>query len=348
MTDEFYMSRCLQLAKLGEGYTAPNPMVGAVLVHQQRIIGEGYHQRYGEAHAEVNCVNNVQEKDLSLVPQSTLYVSLEPCSHTGKTPPCTDLIIRMGIKKVVIGAVDSHKAVDGSGIRRLQAAGVDVRVNVLEKECHELNRRFYTFHEHGRPYIILKWAQTADGYIGTGTRDRLLISNEYTNRLVHKWRHEEAAILVGANTALADNPSLTNRLWVGKNPVRILLDAALRVPLSFKILDNQAQTIIFNAEKEAQESHLIYKKWDARSGLHSLLQMLRSMEIQSVFVEGGAHTLQSFIDAGVWDEARIISNPKLLAGKGVSAPALPASAYMAEQYSCMGDEIYIWKREENK
>src|SRR5258706_6298419 len=243
------MRRCLELATLGAGNVAPNPMVGAVLVYHGRIIGEGYHQKYGEAHAEPNSIASVKEEDRKLISQSTMYVSLEPCVHFGKTPPCADLIIKHKIPKVVIGCRDPFKEVNGRGIEKLKAAGVETEPGVLEKECKELNKRFFTFHTKHRPYIILKWAQTANGKMSGQGRDRLYISNEFTNRLVHKWRSEEAAILVGTNTALLDDPQLTTRLWTGNNLVRMVIDMDLKLPSSLRLFDDEASTIIFNTIK---------------------------------------------------------------------------------------------------
>lgn len=235
--DELYMQRCLQLAQLAAGHTAPNPMVGAVLVHDGVIIGEGYHKQYGGPHAEVNCINSVAEEHKHLIPSSFIYVSLEPCAHYGKTPPCADLIIRNKIPKVVVGCRDPFKQVDGKGIEKLVNAGIDVTVGVLEKECRQVNRRFFTFHTQHRPYVLLKWAQTGDGKIASYSEERLLISNDISNKLVHKWRSEEAAILVGTNTALMDNPSLTNRLWSGKSPIRLVIDMDLRLPKHLQLFN---------------------------------------------------------------------------------------------------------------
>ena len=234
------MYRCLQLAKLAAGYTAPNPMVGAVLVHSDRIIGEGYHKMYGAAHAEVNCIDSIGRDEKGLIAESTLYVSLEPCAHFGKTPPCTDLIIRSGIRKCIIACRDPFMEVNGKGIEKLVHAGVHVETGILEKEAIELNRRFFTFHTKHRPYVILKWAQTADSIIGTeagsnGDFERLLISNEYANRLTHQWRSSEAAIIVGTNTALQDNPALTTRLWPGPSPTRLVIDMKLSLPSSLQL-----------------------------------------------------------------------------------------------------------------
>lgn len=323
------MHRCLQLARLGAGHTAPNPMVGAVLVYDDRIIGEGWHQRFGEAHAEVNCLNSVRAADQGLIAKSTLYVSLEPCAHHGKTPPCADLVIGKKIPRVVIGCKDSYKEVDGRGIDRLKAAGVEVEVGVLEKDCLELNKRFFCFHQWQRPYIILKWAQTADGKIGakgSKPQERLLISNALTNRLVHQWRSEEAAILVGSGTALADDPLLTSREWPGKDALRLVIDRELKLPSTLHLLDGSLPTIVFNYQKKAQAGLLQYCSINkGEDELQQVLAILYRQRIQSVIVEGGAKLLQSFINAGLWDEARVITNTILEIGEGIEAPVLPAT-----------------------
>ena len=342
------MWRCLELARLGGGYTAPNPMVGAVLVYEDRVIGEGYHQVYGQAHAEVNCVNSVAAEDVPLISRSTLYVSLEPCAHFGKTPPCADLVIRMRIPKVVVGCRDPFPQVNGKGIEKLLAAGVEVSVGVLEAECKELNRRFFTFNTLHRPYIVLKWAQSANGRIAgatlghvsggsgvlsagrvgaaglaSGVGERVFISNEYTNRLVHKWRSEEAAILVGTRTALADDPSLTVRLWSGPDPIRLVIDKELTLPASLKLFDGSVRTIVFNMVKHDEGEKLSYYQLANDSSLvHQVCQALYQLKIQSVLVEGGAHLLQSFIDEGYWDEARVITNNELELPGGLPAPVL--------------------------
>lgn len=298
-------------------------MVGAVLVFEDRIIGEGYHMRYGQAHAEVNCIAAVKDEDRGLIPQSTIYVSLEPCAHFGKTPPCADLIIRERIPRVVVGCRDPFPLVDGKGIEKMRAAGISVEVGVLEKECIELNRRFFTFNTQHRPYIVLKWAQTMDGRMGALTGDRVLISNEYTNRLVHKWRSEEAAILVGTNTALLDDPALTVRLWKGPDPIRLVIDKDLRLPASLRLFDGQVRTVIFNLEKHEEQGNLQYYQLAGDSSLvHQLVVALHQLKIQSVLVEGGAALLQSFIDEGYWDEARIITNETLQIPGGLASPVL--------------------------
>ena len=326
------MQRCLQLAAMGAGQVAPNPMVGAVLVYEDSIIGEGYHEKYGEAHAEVNCINSIAEADKKFIAESTLYVSLEPCTHFGKTPPCADLIIENKIPKVVIGCRDSFEEVAGKGIERLKAAGVHVAVGILETECFELNKRFFTFHEKKRPYIILKWAQSCDGKIGGENGEIVFISNEFTNRLVHKWRTEEAAILVGTNTALLDDPVLTARLFTGKNPLRLVIDLDLKLPVHLKLFDGSTETIVFNYSKQAETENVVYYLLSKEENLLTqITAVLYSMNIQSLVVEGGAKLLQSFIDEGLWDEARVISNGQLTIGNGLNAPVLKDNKLYEEQ-----------------
>ena len=346
------MQRCLELAGLGAGYVAPNPMVGAVLVHEDRIIAEGWHQRYGGPHAEVNAIRRAAQNGLTDLSESTLYVSLEPCVHHGKTPPCTDLIIQHKIPKVVIGCRDPFKEVDGKGIEKLKAAGVEVELadRLLAYACKNMNKRFFTFHTKQRPYIILKWAQTADGKIaplnppqggtsGNLVVGRLLISNEYSNRLVHKWRSEEASILVGTNTALLDDPELTTRLWPGPSPIRLVVDMDLKLPSSLKIFDQQVRTIIFNTVKQDEDGKLLfYKITGNKSLVQQLMNALYELDIQSVIVEGGAKLLQSFMNDGVWDETRIIQNYSLQAGEGLNAPQ-PENAILVESKELFSDTI---------
>ncbi len=347
--DEQYMQRCLQLAAMGAGEVAPNPMVGAVLVYKDSIIGEGYHKKFGEAHAEVNCINSVADVDKQFITKSTLYVSLEPCAHYGKTPPCADLIIKNKIAKVVIGCQDSFEAVAGKGIERLKAAGIEVSVGVLEKECVKLNQRFFTFHEKKRPYIILKWAQSKNGKIGSETGDRIFISNEFTNRLVHKWRSEEAAILVGTNTALLDDPALTARLFTGNNPLRLVMDLNLKLPAYLKLLDGSAKTIVFNYGKQAESENLVYYQLSKEDDLLTqITAALYSINIQSVIVEGGAKLLQSFIEADLWDEARVITNGQLTIDNGISAPVLKNNKLYQEE-KIQNDTIsFFWNDAINK
>lgn len=323
MIDETYMRRCFQLAKLAAGNVAPNPMVGAVLVYNKRIIGEGYHQQYGKAHAEVNCINSVKEADKQFISAATIYVSLEPCAHFGKTPPCADLIIQNNIPQVVIGCRDSYQEVAGKGIQKLQDAGIAVTTGILEREAIELNKQFFTFHEKQRPYIILKWAQTGDRKIGNEDNDRLIISNDYTNRLVHKWRSEVASILVGTKTALKDNPSLTTRLWKGNNPIRVVIDKKLQLPATLSMMDGSIRTIVFNSIKDVAEGNIHYCKLsNSEDFIPEMMQVLFALNIQSVMVEGGAALLQRFIDGDHWDEARVITNQQLHNVSGIAAPKL--------------------------
>ena len=338
------MYRCLQLAENGSGYVAPNPMVGAVLVYENRIIGEGYHQQYGGPHAEVNCINSVKGEDRDFICRSTLYVSLEPCVHFGKTPPCTDLIIANKIQQVVIGCRDPFKEVNGKGIEKLRAAGVNVAYGVLEKECQHINRRFFTFHSFHRPYIILKWAETANKKIAAAGTDRLFISNDQTNRLVHKWRSEEASILVGTNTAMLDDPELTTRYWNGASPVRLVVDMDLRLPPSLKIFNDKQRTIIFNTIKHEAAGNLNYYQVTTDVNLvYQVMNALYQLNIQSILVEGGAKLLQSFIDAEAWDEIRIIKNEKLKIDNGLSAPEFEAGSSTGEM-KILDDRISIYSK----
>ena len=319
-----YISRCLQLAELGAGYVAPNPMVGAVLVCDDKIIGEGYHRHYGEAHAEPNAINSVKDKDL--LKQSTLYVNLEPCSHYGKTPPCADLIVSSGIPRVVIGTLDPNPKVAGRGVEILRKAGVEVVVGVLEVECRELNKRFFIFQEQKRPYVLLKWAQTQDGFMDrvrtTVTEPPLQISNNITRQLTHKMRSENQSILVGANTVLLDNPSLTVRNWSGKSPVRIGIDRQRRIPDDFNLLDGSISTIIFTEKDEVNKLHVEFVKIDfSTNSVKNILNEIYKRNIHSVLVEGGPTILNSFIESGLWDEANIEIAPLRIA-EGIAAPVL--------------------------
>lgn len=321
-TDETYMQRCLQLAALGAGRVAPNPMVGAVLVYANRIIGEGYHEQYGQAHAEVNCVTSVRDEDRPLIPESTMYVSLEPCAHFGKTPPCANRLISEKVKRVVIACSDPFAAVNGRGVEKLEQAGIAVTTGVLENEALTLNKRFFTFHRHQRPYVMLKWAQSSDGFLSK-TGEATKISGPVANRLVHRWRSEEASIMIGSQTAIIDNPQLNNRHWTGPLPVRIVLDSSLRIPASHHVLDGSQPTLIFNQVKNDCEGKNEFIK--VEKGPQQLKQVLAQMHqrgLLSVMVEGGALLLQSFITAGLWDEAKIITNPNLVIGEGVKAPSV--------------------------
>lgn len=322
--DEKYIRRCIQLARNGMCNAAPNPMVGAVIVHNDRIIGEGYHARCGEGHAEVNAIRSV--KDESLLQESTIYVSLEPCSHYGKTPPCADLIIRKGIPRVVVGCVDPFSLVSGRGIQKLKDAGIDVKVGVLEAECRQLIKRFVTFNTQQRPYITLKWAESADGFIDINREEGqpVVLSTPITSMYVHKQRAEHHAILVGRKTALLDNPSLTTRNWYGKNPVRLVIDKELTLPTSLKLFDGSAPTWVFTAQDKASTSQVTYFKLDfSRSILPQILQKLYENKLQALLVEGGSRLLQSFIDEGLWDEIYTEHSAKVLEN-GVKGPVIPA------------------------
>lgn len=344
ITPEIWMQRCLELAQLGAGHVAPNPMVGAVLVHEGLIIGEGYHQQYGQAHAEVNCIASVKKENEHLIPHCTIYVSLEPCAHYGKTPPCADLIIKHKIPRVVIGCRDPFKQVDGKGIEKLEKAGIEVITGVLEKECRELNRRFFTWHTKHRPFIILKWAQTANNMIAADGKERLLISNEYTNRLVHRWRSEEAGILIGPNTALSDNPELTTRLWKGPSPVRMVIDMDLRLPSTLKLFDGKSRTIVFNGIKQEEQGAIKYYRLIKNEELvPQLIKAIHALNIQSVIVEGGARLLQSFIDAKAWDEIRKITNPGLTVSPGIAAPVITGAIKINES-ECQEDVVEMFRQ----
>jgi diaminohydroxyphosphoribosylaminopyrimidine deaminase / 5-amino-6-(5-phosphoribosylamino)uracil reductase len=316
---ETYMRRALELATLGQGQVSPNPMVGCVIVHEGRIIGEGWHRKFGEAHAEVNAVNAVADKDL--LRQSTVYVTLEPCSHFGKTPPCADMLISHGIRKVVICNVDTNPLVGGKGVAKLKAAGIEVVEGVLEQEGRMLNRRFFTFIEKKRPYIILKWAQTQDGFIAREDYDSKWISNEYSRILVHKSRAVEDAVMVGSNTALHDNPRLNVRDWTGRNPLRVVLDRSGSLPESLNLFDKQQPTICYNSTREDVNENLEYIKISDTDFIGGAVKNLYQKKIQSVIVEGGTQVLSYFIQSNLWDEAMVFEAPKNF-GKGISAPVI--------------------------
>ena len=337
--DEKYIARCIQLAKNGRCNAAPNPMVGAVIVHNDTIIGEGYHIRCGEAHAEVNAIRSV--KDERLLKESTIYVSLEPCSHYGKTPPCADLIINKGIPKVVVGCMDPFSMVAGRGIRKMREAGIEVTVGVLEKECQQLIRQFVTFNTLKRPFITLKWAESADGFIDlhrTGGHP-FIFSSPLSSMLVHKRRAEHAAILVGRRTALLDNPSLTTRSWYGKNPVRMVIDKNLTLPSHLSLFDGSTPTIVFTAQKDTPSLPQVeYILLDfERDILPQIMEVLYERKLQSLMVEGGSILLQSFIDSGCWDEAFIEHSDKRLSD-GIKAPKLTGK-YDFLTFRKMGQEI---------
>lgn len=320
--DEKYIARCIQLAKNGLCNAAPNPMVGAVIVHNDTIIGEGYHIRCGEAHAEVNAVRSV--KDESLLKESTIYVSLEPCSHHGKTPPCADLIINKGIPRVVVGCQDPFSLVAGRGIAKLREAGIEVKVGVLEEECRQLIRRFVTFNTLRRPFITLKWAESADGFIDLHRTEGhpYIFSSPLSSMLVHKRRAEHSAILVGRRTALLDNPSLTTRNWFGKNPVRMVIDKDLTLPKHLALFDGSVRTLVFTQREDtSNRPNVEHIRLDFKIDiLPQIMEVLYKEKLQSLMVEGGSILLQSFIDAGCWDEAYIEQSDAHLKD-GVKAPS---------------------------
>lgn len=350
MNHEYYMQRCLDLAKIGLRDAMPNPSVGAVLVHNGRIIGEGHTSSYGGPHGEVNCVNSVSDADRHLIPDATLYVSLEPCSHYGKTPPCCDLIIQQQIKNIVVGTVDPHIKVAGNGIKKLEEAGRSVITGVLEKECREINKRFFTFHEKQRPYIILKWAQSADGYLSPmvkhaeddlASKKPVWITNQYSRQLVHKWRSEEGAILVGTQTVLIDNPSLDVRDWTGKNPVRIVLDRTGKITQEYSVKNLKIKTIVLTEKNNlANFENLHYESVSFDDNLaHSIAEILFRHNLLSVIIEGGRQTLQTFIDAGLWDEARIFKGTGTFCS-GTKAPEI--TGQLTHKNVILNDELLIF------
>lgn len=338
--DELYIKRCIGLARKALGNTYPNPLVGSVIVHNGKIIGEGYHHKAGENHAEINAINSVENKDL--IPESTIYVSLEPCAHYGKTPPCALKIKELGFKKVVIGAMDSHDKVNGKGKKIIQDAGIEVISGILEQECIELNKRFFTYHEQKRPYIILKWAESGDGYLDKDFKPTS-ISNTLVNQWVHQLRADEHAILVGTQTALNDNPSLTVRNVEGENPVRILIDFDLKVPENFNIYNKEAKTLVLNSTKEESKDNIRFIKIRKENFLPDLMNALYKEQIQSVIIEGGCFTLQQFINAGLWDEAIVIKNENLRLKNGTKAPQFNHTANKIENYRDNSVSFYTSK-----
>ncbi len=331
------MKRCIELANKAMGYASPNPMVGSVIVYEGKIIGEGYHENYGKSHAEVNAIASV--KDKSLLPKSTLYVNLEPCAHFGKTPPCSNLIIEHKISKVVIGCIDSFSEVAGKGIVKMENAGIEVIVGVLEKESRALNKRFFTFHEKERPYIILKWAESKDGFIAPKNQTApFWMTSSESKKLVHQWRAEEDAILVGRITAKKDNPSLTVREVEGQNPVRIVIDKDLKLSDELNLFDSDSKTIVFNAIKTEEIDSNYFIKITLNNLIENILSELYKQNIQSIIIEGGRKTLQSFIDENMWDEARIFTANKELTD-GVKSPNIKGE--IIEETEVGGDSLEV-------
>lgn len=341
LADELYMRRALELAALGQNTTRPNPMVGCVIVYKGKIIGEGWHQHYGSPHAEVIAVNTVADK--SLLPQCKIYVTLEPCSHFGKTPPCADFLIQHGVKSVFICNTDPNPLVAGRGIRKLLDAGCEVHVGLLEAEGLALNKRFFTFHQQQKPFIVLKWAESADGFIARDNGEPTAISGLLAKKLVHQWRAQEQAIMVGSRTALTDNPRLNVREWTGNSPIRIVIDKELRLPTTLHLFDKTQPTLVYNYERQEQDKNLEYVKIEAAPDLtEQIIPDLYRRAIQSVLVEGGTTLLNYFLAANSWDEIRILRNPQRLKS-GVNAPLKPLSNLV--QTRAIGeDELLIFKK----
>ena len=327
-TEESYINRCINLAKKGLKTVAPNPMVGCVIVNKGKIIAESYHIKYGEAHAEVNAINSVLDQEL--LKTATLYVSLEPCAHFGKTPPCSNLIIEKGIPNVVIACVDPYAEVAGKGIEKLEKAGVNVVVGVLEEKALKLNKRFFTFHKKKRPYVVLKWAQTQDGFIDIIRTDDTpkvnWITQSQTKQLTDTWRTEEMAILVGKNTVVNDNPKLTVRTILGRNPIRIVIDRDNKLDKSLALFSNEATTLVFNQQENKEDKNTKFIKISFERTLDEIFEYLYTNDIQSVLVEGGAKTLQTFIDQGAWDEARAYTGNSFF-NKGLKAPVIESNKH---------------------
>ncbi len=340
---EKYLARCIQLAQNGLGTTYPNPLVGSVIVYEDKIIGEGWHKKAGEPHAEVIAVNSVQDK--LLLKNATIYVSLEPCSHHGKTPPCCDLIIHHKIPNVVIGTMDPDERVAGRGIKKLIEAGHHVTVGILADECIELNKRFFTFHKKKRPYVILKWAESEDGFIAPDAKNEqkpVWITNTYSRQLVHKWRSEEQAILVGTKTVVDDNPKLNTRDWKGTNPIRVIIDQNNRIPCTSQVFDNTIKTIVFCKSKPMEnKENLIFETIDFEKDLvEKIIEVLYQHKIQSVIIEGGSKTIQSFIDSGIWDEAKVFKG-KTIFKKGTNAPKINQTC--TKSSSILLDKLLIFR-----
>lgn len=336
--DELMMKRCIELAENGLGMTYPNPVVGCVIIRNGRIISEGWHQKAGEAHAEVNAVNKIKDKEI--LKECEIYVSLEPCSHFGKTPPCSDMIVRYGFKRVIVGISDPNSKVNGQGIKRMRDAGIEVKVGVLENECAELNKRFFCFHQNKRPYIILKWAQTADGFMAAENHVQKWITNQYSKQLVHLWRSQEQSVLVGYNTAKIDNPQLNLRLWSGNQPVRAVIDRDLSLDSKLHLFDGSQQTIIFSDKEDSSRPDVIQLKFDENLE-ESILEELYKSGLQSVIIEGGRITLDGFINKGLWDEARIFSSSESWVS-GIKAPWIEGR--LIEQKMIGSDSLKIFRK----
>lgn len=333
------MRRALELAQAARGLVSPNPMVGSVIVHQGKIIGEGWHKHYGGPHAEVNAVNNVADKKLLV--ESTIYVTLEPCSHVGKTPPCADMLVANRLKRVVISNLDTNPLVAGKGIDKLRQAGIEVVTGILESEGRDVNRRFFTMMEKQRPYIILKWAETADGFIAREDGNSKWISNEFSRQLVHKWRAEEDAILVGSGTVQQDDPRLNVRDWSGRNPVRVILDRSLKLKGDFHVFDGLQKTILYNTQKNSEQKNHTMIRLSETNFLNDLVSSLHEQKIQSIIIEGGSHILNAFIQAGLWDEARVFT-ADVFFKKGFRAPTFQGNLLRREMI--MNDTLEYYEQ----
>jgi diaminohydroxyphosphoribosylaminopyrimidine deaminase/5-amino-6-(5-phosphoribosylamino)uracil reductase len=351
MNDELYINRCFQLALLGEGSVSPNPLVGAVLVHEGKIIGEGWHQKFGQAHAEVNCIRAVLPENQALIPYSTLFCNLEPCAHFGKTPPCSDLILAHKIPRVVVSNTDPNPLVAGKGLEKLRKAGVEVKTGVLADEGQWLNRSFFTWITQKRPQIILKWAQTSDGFIGKRGQ-RTAISGPSALRLVHRWRANIDAILVGTQTALLDNPKLDVRHFHGKNPLRIAIDLQGKIPHTHHLLDDSTETWIFGIERSPAEAisgtpatfkQTRFFPGASRIRIPAILDALSIENRASLLVEGGSNLLDQFLENNFWDEIRVIENKQKL-GEGVTAPIIPSNAHLKAEFRVSDDTVRIFAR----
>ena len=336
MNSSLFMQRALDLAERGKGAVRPNPLVGCVLVHEGKIIGEGYHEQYGGPHAEVNAIASVT--DPKLLAAATAYVSLEPCSHWGKTPPCANLLVEKGIKSVVVATLDPNPLVAGKGVKLLEEAGISVQVGLLEREARWQNRRFFCQQEKHRPYLILKWAQTQDGFIARENFDSKWISNSQSRQLVHQWRAAEQAILVGKNTALHDNPRLNVRDWTGSDPIRVVLDSKLELPADLHLFDQQIPTLCYNLLKSEKLTNLEWVQLPQLS-LEALMADLHARQIQSVLIEGGSQTIHQFLAAGLWDEARVFTAP-IQFERGIAAPQLTQTP--AESHAIGEDQLDIY------
>ncbi len=340
-THEHFIEKCITLARKGNLNVSPNPMVGCIIVYNDEIIGEGYHQEYGKSHAEVNAIKAV--KDKSLLSKSTLYVNLEPCCHHGKTPPCTDLIIRHNFSKVVIGCIDPFSEVSGRGIKKLEDNSIKVVHGVLEEKCKDLNRRFFYFHKYKRPYIILKWAKSKDNYIAPINQEKpFWMTSKESKTLVHNWRAEEDAILVGRKTVTADNPSLTVRMCEGKNPMRLVIDKSLSLKNNYNIFDDHAETLVFNNIKSDTVRNTIYVKIDFSNPIEEILNELYKRKILSLIVEGGAITINSFIENNLYDEIRLFTTEKILEN-GILSPLIP-NIKITKNTIIDKDKLEVYKR----